>query len=313
MLERPRPVAIAEFQSLGTTAVVAVTKPSRLSCAVARVTDELRLADRTYSRFRPDSELMRMSVGGDRPTTVSPLLATALTVAAQAAAATGGLVDPTVGGALVALGYDRDFAEVADSDEPVGKMSSAPGWRTVSIDTARRMVRVPPAVLLDLGATGKALAADRSATVAAAAAECGVLVSLGGDVRVAGPPPAGGWAIGIADDHRALADETAQTVAIRDGAIATSSVLARSWTRAGTSCHHIIDPTRGSSAEVVWRTVTVAAASCVAANTASTAAIVAGHGAVGRLLQTGLAARLVARDGSVMTVGGWPQGRPEAA
>ena len=192
ILEIPGPVAIAEFEALGTTAIVAVTKPSRLSCAVARVTDELRQADRAYSRFRADLELMRLSGRAGRPTVVSPLLATALTVATQAAAASGGLVDPTVGGALVALGYDRDFADVADSDEPVGTMRSAPGWRAVSIDTARRLVRVPPAVHLDLGSTGKALAADRSAAAAAAVAECGVLVSLGGDVRVAGPPPPAG-------------------------------------------------------------------------------------------------------------------------
>ena len=81
-------------------------------------------------------------------------------------------------------------------------------------------------------------------------------------------------------------EETAQTVAIRNGGIATSSVVTRCWTRAGTSCHHIIDPRRGSSAEVVWRTVTVAAPSCVVANTASTAAIVAGNSAVGELLRS---------------------------
>ncbi len=308
----PPPVAVAEFEALGTTVVVAVTRHSRLACAVARVADELRLADRTYSRFRPDSELMRLAGRDGRPTVVSPLLAAAVSLAVRAAAATDGLVDPTVGGALVAMGYDRDFAELAASAEPPGTARPAEGAQAVSVDTGRSVVRVPSGVLLDLGATGKALAADRAATAAAAASGCGVLVNLGGDIRVAGTSPSAGWAIGIADDHRAAARETAQTVAIRDGAIATSSVVTRRWTRAGASFHHILDPTRGRPAEVVWRTVSVSARTCVAANTASTAAIVAGSDAIRRLLHAGLAARLVAIDGAVVTVGGWPGARPQA-
>jgi thiamine biosynthesis lipoprotein len=132
------------------------------------------------------------------------------------------------------------------------------------------------------------------------------VVNLGADLRDPGPAPEAGWAIGIADDHRALAHETDQTVTIRQGAIATSSVATRRWVRAGTVCHHILDPGRGRPAATVWRTVSVSAGSCVIANTASTAAIVAGGDAVGRLVRAGLAARLVAADGSVVTVGGWP-------
>ena len=51
------------------------------------------------------------------------------------------------------------------------------------------------------GATAKALAADRIAARAADAAGCGVLVSLGGDVAIAGEPPGEGWQVGVADDH----------------------------------------------------------------------------------------------------------------
>ena len=297
--------AVAEFAALGTTAVVAVTRPSQLRRAVARVAAELRLADLTYSRFRPDSELARLRAHG-APTAVSPLLVTALDVARRATVATGGLVDPTVGSALVKLGYDCDYAEIVDSDLALPASRSAPGWHPISIDLTRRVVCMPSSVVLDLGATGKALAADRAAIAAAATVGCGVLVNLGGDIRAAGPSPSDGWAIGIADDHRATADETVQTVAIREGAIATSSVVTRAWVRDGVGCHHIIDPSRGRPAEVVWRTVSVSAQSCVVANTASTAAIIAGHGAVARLLRAGLPARLVAADGAAVTVGGWP-------
>ncbi|HET8805454.1 MAG TPA: FAD:protein FMN transferase [Gaiellales bacterium] len=303
----------SQFPALGTTAVVAVTNANRLSAATAVVAAELTAVDRAYSRFRPDSELMTLCDQGGRTTPVSPLLAAALTAALHAAKSTGGLVDPTVGAAVSALGYDRDFASVTESQRALPAERAVPGQSAIEFDPTRRTARVAPGTQLDLGATGKALAADRAAARAAAATGCGVLVSLGGDVAVAGPAPEGGWAIGIADDHRASGTDIRQTIAIDRGGIATSSTCTRTWRRGGEDCHHIVDPARGRSAEVVWRTVSVAAGSCVAANTASTAAIVEGRGAVARLLHVGLPSRLVAAGGEPVTVGGWPQDRNAAA
>jgi thiamine biosynthesis lipoprotein len=302
-----------QFQALGTTAVVAVTSPHRLSAASTVVAAELAAVDRAYSRFRPDSELIRLCNQDGHTMPVSTLLAAALGAALHAAESTGGLVDPTVGAAVSALGYDRDFASVRDWHHELPAQRAAPGQSAIEFDPTRRTARVAPGTQLDLGATGKALAADRAAATAAAATGCGVLVSLGGDVAVAGRPPTGGWAIGIADDHRAQVSGIHQTIAIDHGGIATSSTCTRTWLCAGESCHHIVDPARGRSVEVVWRTVSVAAGSCVEANTASTAAIVDGRGAVARLLRAGLPARLVAAAGEVVTVGGWPQERNEAA
>ena len=100
----------SQFQALGTTAVVAVTRPHRLSAATTLVAAELAAVDRAYSRFRPDSELMGLCGRAGHTMPVSPLLAAALAAALHAAESTGGLVDPTVGAAVSALGYDRDFA-----------------------------------------------------------------------------------------------------------------------------------------------------------------------------------------------------------
>jgi thiamine biosynthesis lipoprotein len=128
---------------------------------------------------------------------VSPLLLALVQAALRAARVTGGAVDPTVGGALSGLGYDRDFPAVpAESAGPL-VIRRVPGWWAVEVDPDAGTVRVPAGVVLDLGATAKAYAADRAARDAAAAAGCGVLVSLGGDIAVAGsgPPAAGpsGW------------------------------------------------------------------------------------------------------------------------
>ncbi len=296
----------ARFDALGTTTVVAVTSPRRLAAAVAEVEAEIAEIDRTYSRFRPDSELMQLQEAPDSPATVSPLLAEALSVAFRAAEATGGLVDPTVGTAVSAIGYDRDYAQLVPLDRPLPDERRVPGISTVGFDKARREVRVRRGTNLDLGATGKALAVDRAVARAAKVVGCGVLVSIGGDLGTAGPAPAGGWSIGIADDHRADLDQIEQAIAITRGAIATSSTTTRTWERAGERCHHIVDPRRGRSAEVVWRTVTVAAGTCVAANVASTAAIVDGRGALARLTRAGLPSRLVTATGDVTSVGGWP-------
>jgi thiamine biosynthesis lipoprotein len=162
-------------------------------------------------------------------------------------------------------------------------------------------------VELDLGATAKALAADRAARVASACVDAGVLVSLGGDIAVCGTHPSGGWPIRVSDDHAAHPDAPGAAVAITAGGLATSSTTVRRWRRAGQALHHILDPRTGLPAPVVWRTVSVAAGSCLDANIATTAAIVRGASAPRWLAGLGLPARLVALDGTVLRVGAWPE------
>jgi len=123
---------------------------------------------------------------------------------------------------------------------------------------------------------------------------------------VAGPPPARGWAVRITDDHAAGPDADGQTVLVQSGGLATSSTTVRRWARGGEDVHHVIDPRTGRPAAEVWRTVSVAAASCVDANIASTAAVIRGEAAPAWLESLGLPARLVLPEGSVVRVGGWP-------
>ena len=164
-------------------------------------------------------------------------------------------------------------------------------------------VTVPPGTLLDLGATAKAWAADRAAAAIAGRLGCGVLVSLGGDLAVEAAPPAG-FTVGVAD---VCGDPDAPTaVSIVSGGLATSGVGNRHWTLGGTPVHHLVDPSTGLPVATPWRTVSVAAASSVDANTASTAAHVLGDSAPAWLAARALPARLVAHDGSVVTVAGWP-------
>jgi thiamine biosynthesis lipoprotein len=299
------PYATASLEAIGTTAVV-VVEACALRQAERLLAAELDAIDRACSRFRPDSELMRANAAAGRVTPTGPLFTQAVLVALRAAEQTGGAVDPTVAPALVALGYDRDFAAMdIDATDEVRGVPAA-GWRTVALDARRRLLRLSPRCRLDLGATAKALAADRAARAIAAATGSPTLVNLGGDVATAGTAPPGGWVVHVTDDHRADTDAAGQRVTVSGGGLATSSTTVRRWRRAGRAVHHIVDPVSGEPAAPVWRTVSVAAASCVEANTASTAAILHGASAPQWLTSLGLPARLVDASGRAITVGGWP-------
>ncbi len=166
---------------------------------------------------------------------------------------------------------------------------------------------VPRGVEIDLGATAKALASDLAAAAALeAAGSGGVLVSLGGDIAVAGGGPSEGWAVQTSEDSGAPIDDGEETISIQSGGIATSSTTVRRWTCGGAVLHHIIDPATGMPAAGPWRTASVVAGSCVDANIAATAAIVMGDAAIRWLEANRLPARLVDRDGAVRRTAGWP-------
>ncbi len=298
-------VGQVRFPVWGTTAVVLVTDPSAVSVAQELLRADLDELDRVGSRFRADSEICELAGTAGSAVTVNPLLAEVLHTALRAADLTDGLVDPTVGAAMVALGYDRDF-DAIDLDGPPVTPEPVPGWWRISWDARRRTLVLPRGVALDVGATAKALAADRGAARIAHTLGCGVLVSLGGDLAVAGQAPHGGWRVGVGDDHTRPDPDGGQVVSIVSGGLATSGTARRRWRRGGRLIHHIVDPRTGLPAAGGWRTVSVAAASCVDANTASTAAIVLGAAAPGWLAQHQLPARLVADDRTVTTVADWP-------
>ncbi len=292
------------FEAIGLANTVVVDVESALEPALAIARAEVDALDRACSRFRDDSDLaaVNRAAGADAP--AGPLLLAVVDASLRAAAATGGLVDPTVGHALRALGYDRDFRLVATSSRGAFEVRPAAGWRRVRLDRRAGTIRVPRGAELDLGAVGKAFAADRIAARVHSATGARVLVSLGGDVAVAGAPP-GGWPVLVTDDHRGL-DGTGQTVGVAEGGLATSSTTVRRWRAGGREMHHVVDPASGVPAVEHWRTVSVAAATCADANAAATAAIVTGPGAPAWLEGLGLAARLVRPDGAVVTTSGWP-------
>jgi FAD:protein FMN transferase len=303
-------VATVTFPALGTTTVLVVADRAAAREAQSIVTAEIAAVDIACSRFRADSELSRLNAAAGQAVIVSPLFLEALDVALRAAALTDGRVDPTVGGAMRVLGYDRDFAEVERHGPPLQvTLAAIPGRFLIAIDRQAHTVRIPAGVEVDLGATAKALCADRAARAAAQTTGVGVLVSLGGDIAVDGTGPEGGWKVRVTDDHVSPVDAPGQTVTITSGGLATSITSVRRWSRGGRSLHHVLDPATGQPADSVWRTVSVAARSCVDANIASTAAVIIGAAAPQWLAERAMPARLIAVDGTVVHVAGWPRGQ----
>ena len=304
-LSRP---ATFSLRALGTTALVVVAEPDALPSARRALIRELRAVDLACSRFRPDSELVELNHAGGAPRRVGPVLWDALEAAVETARMTGGLVDPTIGKAMRLAGYDRTFSRLAlrDGSLVVANFVPCGRWAEIELDPGSRTVRLPAGVELDLGASAKALTADRVAREISESTEVAVLVSLGGDIAVAGSAPEGGWVIALAEDHSLPPDEVPTRVSIESGGLASSGIRVRRWRTASGEQHHILDPRTGRPARSRWTTVTVAAASCLDANAASTAAIVLGDRAPEWLSARGLPSRLVHFDGRAVYVGGFP-------
>lgn len=294
--------AVADWTVWTTQARLVVTDPSVLDIATALVRHRLDEIDLAASRFRPDSEVSVIAGSEQAVHRISPLLRELVGVALDAAEQTHGAVDPTLGAVLTHLGYGAGGVGSGAGTQGQLRAERRTTWRDVHLD--EDALRLPPGTLLDLGATAKAAAADRCAEEIADRYACGVLLSLGGDLRTCGPEPQGGWNVLVQDGD----DEPASVVLLSGAhAVATSSTLRRRWQHHGQQMHHLLDPMTLLPARPVWRTVTVAAESCLRANTLSTQAIVLGARAVAVLEEAGVAARLVASDGAVTLVGGWPE------
>ena len=285
------------------TATLVVTDGTLLQDATALVQEYLWQVELASSRFRSDSEIARLAPDANDEVQVSDVLADLLAEALRAARRSNGRVDPTVGTAMRRIGYDRDIELVLRDGAPVSAViRPVPGWERVTL--AGNRLRIPRGVELDLGATAKAVAADRCAALVSGSLRTGVLVSLGGDIATAGPAPATGWQVLVQDRPE---DPSVQVTLESGDAMATSSSVSRAWSRGDRRLHHIVDPATGLPAPTPWRSVTVAARSCAEANTVSTACLVMGAAATDWVAGLGLPARLLKHDGQVVTVNAWPE------
>ena len=289
------------WQDWSCTVRLVVTDPEALIPAATDLRSLMGRVDLASSRFRPDSELSRANSQAGRPAVVSRTLLDLVGTALDEAAWSDGAVDPTLGLDLVHVGYDRDIALVEDDPIAVGpRAAHRPRWDDVRLDAIAGLLTVPTGCSLDLGASAKAQTADWAAADLHGRYGCDVLVELGGDLAIGGSKD--DWQVLVAE----RAGDPGQQVTLGAGGLATSTTTIRRWQRGGHEISHILDPATGVPVNGPWRTVSVAAPSATRANTCSTGAIVHGTDAIDWLDAARVAARLVDRDGRVVTTGGWP-------
>jgi thiamine biosynthesis lipoprotein len=246
--------------------------------------------DRRFSRFHRGSELNSVNAIPFGVTLVSEELSSMLAYAIDAARVTGGLVTPAIGGALLAAGYDRDFAALpADGDAVVP--ARVPPLHSLSL-RGRILQRREP-VLLDLNGVVKSRTADDALALVGRGWVC-----AGGDIATSIPVE-----VGLPGGD---------TVMLHAGGLATSSVAIRAWRRAGGVQHHLIDPATGSPSRSPWRDVTVAAQNCAAADVAAKAALLLGSAGPSWLDRRGLPGRFVDGRGAVHRNETWRQAAPAA-
>lgn len=288
---------------------VTVTRPAALAAAKQQVTALMADVALSADRFDPQSDVSRINQAAGRIIPVSGRTIALVDIALDAAAESGGAVDPTIGAHLVRAGYAEDISTVRDRLVlPLDADVPQADWTQVRVDHTLARIGVPAGLRLDLGATAKAWTADVAAHGIAASLSTAVLVEIGGDVSVAGTRT-GPWQVQVSE----RAGEPGQPVGLERGGLATSSTISRKWRTPSGAAHHVIDPRTGRPARGPWRTVTAWAPSAVQANTATTAALVLGDEALPYLTEIGVAGRLVGHDGTIRTVGDWPTTTEQAA
>lgn len=239
-----RATAHLGFRAMSTDVIVTVVDghDHHLLWARTRIAE----LEQHWSRFLPDSDIARLNRAEGTPLEVAPDTVTAVRAACAAWVVTGGRYDPTVHDSLLRLGYDDTIDVVRGRGGGTAAIPlPSPGCEGIEFDEAQRIVRLPAGVRLDLGGIGKGLAADLVVTGLLARGATGALVSVGGDLRVAGTPPDGvAWHIDIEDPRT---DQRLAVVDLLDGGVATSTTLRRRWRTGQRPHHHLLSPATGES------------------------------------------------------------------
>lgn len=255
--------------------------------------------EQQLSRFRPDSDLMRLNAAAGRPFAVPSALWEVIDVALGAAQQSNGLVQPTLLGALEAAGYDRSFDKLAPEQATMAAAIRMTDWHAIQLDRRNHTVKLPEGMRIDLGGVAKGWAADQAVRRLSMAGPA--LVDAGGDISVSGPMADGQpWPIGI--DSPLAQGESLGLLLLSHGAVATSGRDYRHWQRGGVEQHHIIDPRTGRPAVTNVISATVVAPDGPTAEVAAKVALISGSEAGLEWIEadTSLAALLVLENGHVL-------------
>ncbi len=241
---------------MGTVVSIEVDAPAP---AVERAFQWFRQVESHCSRFDPDSELRQLVAGV--PHVASPILFEAVRFALLVAEETDGAFDPTVGGAMVARGFNRHYLTGA----PTGASDAGDvSFHDVELDAQRGTILLKRPLTLDLGAVAKGLAVDAAAHELQSFSN--FVIDAGGDLYFGGRNPRGeSWCAGVR--HPRNPGQLIDRFAVSDRAVCTSGDYERGV--------HILDPRRREAAGEV-ASATVVAPGAMLADALATAAFVLG-------------------------------------
>jgi thiamine biosynthesis lipoprotein len=267
------------FRAMNSNMMAAVDRDGpRVAQRLGQVPKWFALWEQRLSRFRPDSELNQINLSAGQEVGISSVMQEVLHSALRAALVSGGMVTPTVLGALEAAGYDRSFDELREEAPERGRIVR--DWATnttatpaVELNTHARTVRLASGTRLDLGGIAKGWAADRAAHHLRRLGPA--LVNAGGDIAVSAPMQDGEpWSIGVTDPFDP--EQDIDILLVYQGGVATSGRDHRRWMKDKLWQHHIIDPRSGLPAQTDVLTATVVAPSAQAAEIAAKVVLIAG-------------------------------------
>jgi thiamine biosynthesis lipoprotein len=246
------------------------TEKTERERAVDRALDWFYKIEECCTRFEGRSEVMRLATQVGMRVPVSTILFEAVQFALAVAEATDGAFDPTVGYAMEALGFNREYRTgqtirtPLDSNFPVS-------YRDVRLDAEGQTITLHRPLILDLGAVAKGLAVDLAARELQSFEN--FAINAGGDLYLAGSNPSGKpWSIGIR--HPRNDGELIDSLRVSNRAVCTSGDYEKRAANEEQG-HHILDPHTGTSANAV-ASVTVIAPTAMLADALATAAFVLG-------------------------------------
>lgn len=295
------------FACMGNTAdLTVIGDPSLLGIAQIRLGE----LEQRWSRFISSSDVCALNQSKGVAISVHPDTITLVRYLVDAQRLTNRFFDPTLLPSLVQLGYARSMTNASLVTQLDGSLRWGEPLVATSIDIENSTVTLPAGLTLDPGGLGKGLAADIVASELRELGAEGVCVSIGGDIRCSGTGPINGaWSIPVASPF-ALSDILA-TATLFDGAIATSSLDAKTWSVGNKAMHHVLSPKTGQplprSLDQVIQT-TVIGAEAVWAEVFATVVLVAGVSeGFTQIDAAGLAALAVFTDGRCLESSHWKE------
>ena len=290
-----------QFRAMNTDVLIAVQGSSaRNGMQAAR--EFIETGERRFSRFLSDSELSQLNRSAGQWFSTSTETMDVLQKAIRFFDETNGLFDPTILPDLMRVGYDRSMDEIRAQNNIVSSTASTRGpkadFRQIELDHNSNRVRLPRNMQLDFGGIAKGWIVDQAVLLLSRYSES-CAVNAGGDMRFIGHAPIGlGWQVEL-EDPRDSSKRIAK-LTINQGAVATSSVVKRTWKQAETNRHHLIDPRTGEPAQSDWLCATVIADDAVTAEVYAKAILIGGPAEVETLTaKNNLVYFVVDRDGNI--------------